>query len=114
MNTSAILETERLLRKYGYTQQAGFVREFFERINRDDSQAYQSIANLEWWGGSGSIADVHLYREGMQPSDAQNQDNRNFRAALLVIHEEMRNAGISMARADSWAEVFREWQRNGI
>lgn len=85
-----------------------------EKLLADEAQSFLYSAKLDWWGGSGSIADVHLHRVGEKPSDEQQQDDRNLRSALINIYEEMKNTGFTDERAESWIYIFREWQRSGL
>jgi hypothetical protein len=85
---TAFVEAERLLRKYGHNWHANRLAECRQRIVSEGSSAFQHIATIEWWGGSGSIADVYLIGSGTMPSE-EKPDNRKLRSALIDIYNLM-------------------------
>lgn len=111
--SSAFVEAEALLRKYGFAAQADVVRKGLAAVQADGAAGYRQLATAEWWGESGSIADVYLYREGESFTVGQEQDNRKLRAALTAIYAAMRKAGVAAERPASWTAVFEPWQNDG-
>jgi len=108
-------ETEELLRRYDYIWHAEYVAQCRQKLDRDGTTAFRDFATLEWWGGAGSIADVNLYREtGAQRTATTNVDDQKFRAALIAIYDQMKDAGVVMERAASWTDTFRDWRGQGI
>jgi len=90
------------------------LRKAGEKLIAEGVSAYSTFANLDWWGGAGSIADVYLHRLAQPESEEQKNDIRMFRSALIDIYDAMKANGVRMARADRWADVFRKWQQMGI
>ena len=111
--SSAFVEAEALLRKYGFVAQADVVRRGLAAVESGGTAGYQQLATTEWWGESGSIVDVYLYKEGESFTVGQEQDNRKLRAALTAIYAAMRKAGVASERPASWTAVFEPWQNDG-
>ena len=106
---------EQLLRKYENYSHADYIANCRDQLLRDGSIAYRHFATLEWWGGSGSVADVHLHHQGTQHTDAEKTDNRAFRSALIDLYDLMIANGVKMERrATFWADAFREWKKKDI
>jgi hypothetical protein len=104
-----------LLRRYDYIWHAEHVAQCRQKLDRDGPTAFRDFATLEWWGGAGSIADVYLYRETSgQCTATAIVDDQKFRAALISIYDQMKDAGVVVERAESWTDIFREWRRQGI
>ena len=51
---------EELLRKYGIYVHADQVAECRKLLAAEGASAYANFATLQWWGGSGSNADLCL------------------------------------------------------
>jgi hypothetical protein len=105
---------EQLLRKYGNRSRADIVADSLEELSIDGPSSYRVFATLDWWGGSGSIADVHLMPQREQPSDEQKLDNQLLRSSLLDLYNLMLIHGVEMKEAARWAEVFQEWEEKDI
>jgi hypothetical protein len=111
---SKLSVVETLLRKYGNYALAEHVANGRKKLAEEGPSAYSILADLRWWGGSGSIADVSLYFPGRQFTDEQKNDNRSFWFALIDVQSAMEANGVRMGRAESWAQVFRKWKEQGI
>jgi hypothetical protein len=96
-----LAEIEQLLRKYGHIWHANYVAEHAAQLLRQGPVAYRDFATLEWWGGSGSVADMYLGNE---------QDDRRLRNALISVHDCMKASGVMVDRAAQVTDVFREWE----
>ena len=107
---SALRAIEDLFGKYEFTWHAEHVAQCRERLIREGAAAYQHLATLEWWGGSGSIADISLCRPGQKSTDESIEDNRALCLALIAVSEAMEVNGMKMDRARRWADVFRKWE----
>lgn len=105
---------ETLLRKYGNDVHAERVAMSRKKLAEEGASAYSTFADLEWWGGSGSIADVSLHSPGRKFSEEEKNDNRLFWYALIDVQTAMEANGVRMGRAESWAQVFRKWKEQGI
>lgn len=112
-----ILRIERLLRAYGLETQANLASRTAERIAA--GEGLDVLSTLDWWGGAGSIADVHLSREPWDPGrpaeelDRERSDRSALRKALIEVHAGMEKAGVLHDRAASWAAAFQKWKDEG-
>jgi len=101
-------EIERLLRAYDNPHQAGRVHALLEALEKDGVSAFQSATGGEWWGGSGSIADVLLHRIGLVANrGAFEEDNRKFRQCLTAVYEAMKHGGFTSKGAESWVSAWK-------
>jgi len=104
---------EQLFRKYDLIGIANLMVKYAKIYQDDRSLFWSKVNSIDWWGGSGSIADINLYRDDMVISNGERKaDNRKLRAALISIYREMSNTGYQNERAKSWVEIFMEWERN--
>ena len=103
---------EQLLRKYNDPLRADIVVRLRDVFRQDESAFWPAINNLGWWGGSGSMADLYLFRSDL-PSQEVDEDNRRYRRALIAIGEAMLEAGYENNRARWWVGIFRIWEREG-
>ncbi len=107
-----IKTVERLLRRYGNTGHADIAAKTLQHISSGVDLGV--LVTLDWWGGSGSIADVHLSREpwnqgrATEEMDAESRDRETMRSALVRIHSAMEAAGVECARAAFWASHFNQ------
>ena len=115
---TCILRIERLLRTYGVETQANLASRTAERIAA--GEGLDVLSTLDWWGGAGSIADVHLSRKPWdlgrpaEELDRERRDNSALRKALIEVHARMEKAGVHYDRAASWAAVFQDWKDEGL
>ena len=104
-----------LLTKYDFHARANWIKKSIGLFNVDQDQFWEGVNSLDWWDGSGSLADVYLYA----PNDAiknteKEDDNRRYRAAMVVIYEEMIRYGKENIRGKMWIDTFKKWQGQGI
>jgi hypothetical protein len=112
--SSAFTDAETLLRKYGYAKQADLVHAGLAAVRAEGEPGFAKLATQDWWGGSDSVADVYLHREGESFTVGQEKDNRALRAALLSIHQAMQAAGLRFDKAEVWANAFTKWRPNDV
>jgi hypothetical protein len=104
-----------LLTKYDFHARANWIKESKKLFSGDQTKFWAGINSLDWWGGSGSMADFYLYDLNSAITDMeQREDNRRFRVALVVIYEEMVKAGQKNERGEMWIDTFKKWQKQGI
>ncbi len=104
-----------LLLKYGDLSRAHWIEASKDLFSKDRVQFWAGVNSLDWWGGSGSVADVHLYDPNRAITDReQKEDNRRYRAALIVIFEEMVKTGQENKKGEMWVDTFKKWQKQGV
>jgi hypothetical protein len=104
-----------LLLKYGDLSRASWIMKSKELFSKNRVQFWTGVNSLEWWGGSGSMADVNLYNPNSAILETeQRDDNRRYRAALIAIYEEMVENGQENKRGEMWIDTFKKWQKQGI
>jgi hypothetical protein len=101
-----LMQLETLLRKYHHDGQANVVADIIASIQHGEPD-YKRLAGVDFWGGSGSVADVNLI-PGTK-SDDDKRDIRAFRQAIVNLADEMDKLGIGHARSRDIAATFREW-----
>jgi hypothetical protein len=69
------------------------------------AQIARVYCSLDWWGGSGSMADFI-------PNDPLVR--RRYLQLLVALVQAFEKAGISCPRAQSWAEILEKWLNAGI
>jgi hypothetical protein len=63
--------------------------------------------SVDWWGGSGSFADS-------AGSELPPQQKKDVLRLVADLRDAFHEGGIDFPRADSWANVFRSWLRDGV
>jgi hypothetical protein len=67
-------------------------------------QVAQVYCSVDWWGGSGSMADFSPPDKGV---------NRRYLQLLAALVRAFERAGYDCSRAKSWAEIFEMWLSRG-
>jgi hypothetical protein len=84
---------------------ADFARDFARTVRRQPERAWELYTSHAWWGGPGSMADFQF----SIPSQ-----NRAYIALLAQLVRLFQSAGYEYERANTWAEVFQGWARDGV
>ena len=61
--------------------------------------------SLEWWGGSGSMADLHISDKALR---------RRQLELMIELVNLCDSSGVDCPRAQRWAGVFEAWLRNDV
>lgn len=105
---------EQLLRKYNDSARADLIADWHILFEENEELFWEKVDSLDWWGGSGSMADYCLNNSSGESDHEKKMDNRRFRAALIIIYEGMVKAGQTHDRGKRWIEIFKQWQKEGI
>jgi hypothetical protein len=106
---------EQLFRKYNNLARANSVVSLSALLNENEALFWEKVDSLDWWGGSGSMADYYLYNSsGTQSDHEKKKDNQRFRAALIAIYDGMVKFGRTNDRGKQWIDVFKQWQKQNI
>lgn len=98
---------ERLLRKYTYTGQAGYVARLLQMYNGDRGQFFRALKSNSMWGGAGSVCDVIL-GAGLRQESESRRDQREFHLALIKVAEALERQGQSDDRIRGRLEIDRK------
>jgi hypothetical protein len=98
--------------KYGWGPGAAYFGKLGRLLATDPQSFWPKLDTLTWWGGAGSFADFYCFDASLPASECR-ADNRAYCKALAEIAEAMPKAGIHNARAQSWADIFRQWEAEG-
>lgn len=113
-----------LLEKYEYGQ-AELVQQSRGLLKSNPRQALRHIRSVDYWGGSGSVADIILYPGGpkhqQSHSDESRKDERRFLQLLIELADLVQDDGLAdeaertwMLRAKDWARIFQQWLDDGV
>jgi len=102
---SKCMELFELLRNQPYF--AGLARATALAAESDLAKAAPIYQSLDWWGGSGSLADS-------AGADLPRIQKKQLLALIADIRDIFHDAGIDYDRADMWADTFRSWLRDGV
>jgi hypothetical protein len=86
-------------------QRAKVARHLYSTVLEHPQQIAETYCSLDWWGGSGSMADYDL---------ADRRAKRRFLQLLVNVVEIFEKAGYRCPRARSWVDIFSEWLRSGV
>lgn len=76
-----------------------------EAVVTDFSRAARLYRTVDWWGGSGSVADF-------VPDDVDAR--RRIMRLLVDLVQAMDGLGIPCPRASQWTDTFADWLERGI
>jgi hypothetical protein len=74
-----------------------------EALTTDPTKAPAMYCNVDWWGGSGSVADF-------VPVDVNTR--RRIMRLLVDLVQAFDELGVTCPRASWWVDVFVEWLRH--
>ena len=100
--------------KHEQFDDSGVLDRLIELHQTDLDAFWVELSSLNVWGGMGSLADQCLASSRTASEAERKRDQRLVWRALAAVAEQMREAGRSNERADSWASVFRSWLRQGV
>jgi hypothetical protein len=86
-------------------KRAEIARYLYATAAEQPAQIARVYCGLDWWGGSGSMADF-------VPNDPSVR--RRYLQLLVALVQAFEKAGIPCPRAQSWAETFEQWLNAGI
>jgi hypothetical protein len=103
-------ELSQLLRRYGYGERSAFVTQLLAEI---DSQSFwETLAGLEFWGGSGAVWEVAPFQFTHADSDASADDYRRFQILMIELADILESKDMSFLAARN-ADLFRRQLEDG-
>lgn len=103
-----------LLLRGDFPGQAAFIEGAIRMAREDSDDFATSIAGVDMWGGSGAVWDVCGFGGRGAPEDEAKRDETAFRKAVIRLAEEMDELGIGTERSRYIADLFRQWQKQGL
>ena len=125
---------EELIANHGYTAHADYIHETVDAFRVSGDVGWDRLASVDFWGGSGSIADISFsqhdierYRHVEGPVrdylsalglGGYANDTRHHWALLTRISAAMKSCPVTperqrwIERANSWSTIFTGWLNN--
>jgi hypothetical protein len=103
-------ELSLLLARYGYEERSEFVAQLAG--DNDSESFWQTVAGLEFWGGSGAIWEVAPFKFTHADVDTSAEDYRRFQVLMIELGEILQSRGIAELAAPN-AQLFRKELQEG-
>jgi hypothetical protein len=79
-------------------------RHLYRVVIEQPEQVAQVYCSVDWWGGSGSMADF---------APANRSVNRRYLQLLVALVRAFERSGYDCPRASGWADIFEMWLVRG-
>jgi hypothetical protein len=104
-NIQSITDEMALLFARDEPKRAEIARYLYAAAAEQPAQISRVYCSSDWWGGSGSMADFVPYDPLVR---------RRYLQLLVALVHTFEKASISCPRAQSWAEIFKQWLDAGV
>jgi hypothetical protein len=98
------LEAAAHLEGIRYDDHVALARGLVLVAGEEPGQIARHYCSVEWWGGSGSMADLDI---------TDRQFRRRHTELLVALVKLCRDAGVECPRAERWNATFESWLRDG-
>lgn len=105
-----LVETQKLLKRVEAFHYANVIKQLIDTLQENERAAMSILMGNEFWGGSGSFADLQFY-ENYHTSADFDRDNKHYRTLLSKILALLRILGYSNYRSSFWEPAFEAYDK---